>query len=275
MSRPETCRARRTGHKVDGVNATDICYAFRPSEPGSHRHLCFPILQSGAVGGVLQLVSTPEQQQQLLDLEPYLNAYLREASPVLEARRLMDTLREATLHDPMTGLNNRRFLQEYVETLVHNVHRNKSHLSILMLDLDHFKMVNDTLGHDAGDAVLKALAKVFKQSVRASDMVIRFGGEEFLILLLESEGSRADFVAEKIRAAVEALKTQVDGVTIQKTISIGVADFPNDSATFWQAVKYADVALYQAKSSGRNRVVRFEPGMWVEKDEDDVIGSQD
>ena len=269
LSRPETCRARRTGHKVDGVNSTNICYAFRPTEPDSHRHFCFPILQSGAVGGVLQLVSTPQNQQQLLDLEPYVNAYLREASPVLEARRLMDTLREATLHDPMTGLNNRRFLQEYVETLVNNVQRSKSHLSILMLDLDHFKMVNDSLGHDAGDAVLKALAKVFKQSVRASDMVIRYGGEEFLIILQESEGSRADLVAEKIRAAVEALKTQVEGVTIQKTISIGVADFPSDSATFWQAVKYADVALYQAKASGRNRVVRFEPGMWVEKDEDE------
>lgn len=269
LSRPETCRARRTGHKVDGVNSPDICYAFRPTEANSHRHFCFPILQSGAVGGVMQLVSTPQNQQHLLDLEPYLNAYLREASPVLEAKRLMETLREATLHDPMTGLNNRRFLQEYVETLVHNVQRSKSHLSILMLDLDHFKMVNDSLGHDAGDAVLKALAKVFKQSVRASDMVIRYGGEEFLIILQESEGSRADFVAEKIRAAVETLKTQVDGVTIQKTISIGVADFPNDSATFWQAVKYADVALYEAKATGRNRVVRFAPGMWVEKEDDE------
>lgn len=275
LTRPETCRARRTGHKVDGVHSPDMCYAFRPTEANSHRHLCFPILQSGAVGGVLQLVGTPGNLQQLLDLEPYVNAYLREASPVLEARHLMDTLREATLHDPMTGLKNRRFLLEYVETLVHNVHRNKSHLSILMLDLDHFKMINDSLGHEAGDAVLKALANVFKQSVRASDMVIRYGGEEFLIILQESEGSRANFVAEKIRAAVETLKTQADGVVIQKTISIGVADFPHDSATFWQAVKYADVALYQAKSGGRNRVVRFEPGMWVEKDEDGLGGSQD
>lgn len=268
-TRAETCRARRTGHKVDGVNAPEICYAFQPTEPNSHRHLCFPILQSGVVGGVLQLVSTPQDQQHLLDLEPYVNAYLREASPVLEAKHLMETLREATLHDAMTGLNNRRFLQEYVETLVHNVKRHKSHLSILMLDLDHFKMVNDTLGHDAGDAVLKALAKVFKQSVRASDMVIRYGGEEFLIILQESEGRRADLVAEKVRAAVEGLKTQVDGVTIQKTISIGIADFPNDSDEFWQAVKYADVALYQAKSTGRNRVVRFEPSMWVDKEDDD------
>jgi diguanylate cyclase (GGDEF)-like protein len=216
---------------------------------------------------VLQLVSTPQEQQHLLDMEPYINVYLREASPVLETKRLMETLREANLRDPMTGLNNRRFLEEYVETLVTNVQRKKSHLSILMLDLDYFKMVNDTYGHDAGDAVLKALAKVLKQSVRASDMVIRYGGEEFLIILQDAEGGKADVIAEKIRLAVENIKTQVASVVIQKTISIGISDFPSDSDTFWQAVKYADVALYQAKETGRNRVVRFNASMWVDKKE--------
>jgi len=264
---PETCRARRTGHKVDGVNSPDICFAFRPSEPGGHSHLCFPIIQSGAVGSVLQLVTTPQNQQHLLDMEPYVNVYLREASPVLETKRLMETLREANLRDPMTGLNNRRFLEEYVETLISNVQRKKSHLSILMLDLDYFKMVNDTYGHDAGDAVLKSLAKVLKQSVRASDMVIRYGGEEFLIILQDADGSKADATAEKIRLAVENIKTQVAGVVIQKTISIGISDFPGDSDTFWQAVKYADVALYQAKETGRNRVVRFNTSMWTDKKE--------
>jgi diguanylate cyclase (GGDEF)-like protein len=219
------------------------------------------------VGSVLQLVSTPQDQQHLLDMEPYVNVYLREAAPVLETKRLMETLREANLRDPMTGLNNRRFLEEYIETLVNNVQRKKSHLSIMMLDLDYFKMVNDTYGHDAGDAVLKALAKVLKQSVRASDMVIRYGGEEFLIILQDAEGTQADQIAEKIRLAVEALKTQVAGIVIEKTISIGISDFPTDSDTFWQAVKYADVALYQAKETGRNRVVRFNASMWSDKKE--------
>lgn len=264
---PQTCRARRTGHKVDGVNSPDICFAFRPTEPGSHNHICFPIIQSGAVGSVLQLVTTPEDRQKVLDMEPYVNVYLREASPVLETKRLMETLREANLRDPMTGLNNRRFLEEYVETLVHNAQRKKTHLSVLMLDLDYFKMVNDTYGHDAGDAVLKALAKVLKQSVRASDMVIRYGGEEFLIILQDAEGDKADSIAEKIRMTVENIKTQVGSVVIQKTISIGISDFPSDSDTFWQAVKYADVALYQAKETGRNRVVRFNASMWVDKKE--------
>ncbi|MBP9734891.1 MAG: GGDEF domain-containing protein, partial [Rhodoferax sp.] len=95
-----------------------------------------------------------------------------------------------------------------------------------------------------------------------SDLVIRYGGEEFLIILVDSEGSMADRVAENIRLAVENLKVQVAGIVIQKTISVGIADFPNDSETFWQAVKFADVALYQAKEQGRNRVVRFDAAMW-------------
>lgn len=266
LIRPEGCRARRTGHKVDGITTPDICYAFRPTEAGTH-YLCFPVIQSGSVGSVLQLVSTTQDQQRLLTLETYVNGYLREAAPVLETKRLMETLREANLRDPMTGLNNRRFLEEYVETLISNAQRKKSHLAIMMLDLDFFKMVNDTYGHDAGDAVLKALAKVLKQSVRASDMVIRYGGEEFLIILQDSDSGSADRVAEKIRTEVEKLKTTVAGVVIQKTISIGLSDFPSDSDTFWQAVKYADVALYRAKDTGRNRVVRFDASMWTDKKE--------
>jgi len=267
LIRPEACRARRTGHVVDGVTNPTVCCSFKPPEDSEHQHICFPIMQSGSVGSVLQLVAAPGERRRLLAIEPYVNVYLREASPVLETKRLMETLREANLRDPMTGLNNRRFLEEYVETLVASVHRKKAHLAILMLDLDYFKMVNDTHGHDAGDAVLKALAKVLKQSVRASDMVIRYGGEEFLIILQDAEDHNADRVAENIRVAVENIKTQVAGVVIQKTISIGIADFPSDSDTFWQAVKYADVALYRAKDEGRNRVVRFNNSMWSDAKE--------
>jgi diguanylate cyclase (GGDEF)-like protein len=171
------------------------------------------------------------------------------------------------LQDAMTGLKNRRFLEEYIDTLIATVQRQKTNISILMLDLDYFKMVNDTYGHDAGDTVLKSLAKILKQSVRASDIVIRYGGEEFLILLQNTSGDAADQVAEKIRASVEAMKIPVGGTTLQKTISIGIADFPNDSETFWQAVKYADVALYQAKETGRNRWLRFKREMWADEKE--------
>ena len=268
LVRPEACRVRRTGHLVDSINSPEICYSFRPpAELSERQHVCFPVIQSGAVGSVVQLVSSPENGSELLAKIPFINVYLRETAPVLETKRLMENLRDSTLRDPMTGLNNRRFLEEYVETLVTSVQRKRAHVAILMLDLDYFKMVNDTYGHDAGDAVLKALSTLLKQSVRASDLVIRYGGEEFLIILIDSEGEAADQVAEKIRLAVESLKVQVAGITLQKTISIGIADFPTDSDTFWQAVKFADVAMYQAKDQGRNRVVRFNPAMWTDNKE--------
>jgi len=265
MVRPEACRVRRTGHLVDGVINAEICNCFRPPiELGERRHICFPVIQSGSVGSVVQLLTTSAEQQSLQGKAPFINVYLRETAPVLETKRLMESLRDSTLLDPMTGLHNRRFLEEYVETLVASVQRKRAHVAILMLDLDYFKMVNDTYGHDAGDAVLKALSTVLKQSVRASDLVIRYGGEEFLIILIDSAGEVADQVAENIRLAVENLKVQVAGTVLRKTISIGISDFPADSETFWQAVKFADIALYQAKEQGRNRVIRFKSSMWAD-----------
>ena len=266
LIRNETCRARRTGHLVDGVTTPDICYAFRPPhEAGTRRHICFPIMQSGAVGSVLQLVVREEDAERVHALIPFVSVYLREAAPVLEAKKLMETLRESNLRDPMTGLHNRRFLEESVENLVAQSNRHNQHMAIMMLDLDYFKMVNDTYGHDAGDAVLKALAKVLTQSVRASDYVIRYGGEEFLVLLQETTADAAVMVAEKIRLAVEEMSVPVPGGVLKKTISIGIADFPGDSDTFWQTVKFADVALYAAKEKGRNRVVRFTSDLWQDK----------
>lgn len=266
MVRSDACRARRTGHLVDGLNTPGICYAFEPPEEDSNRHhICLPIMQSGGVGNVLQIVVEPTCESLCSLLVPFINVYLGEAAPVLESKRLMETLREANLRDPMTGLNNRRFLEEYVETLLAQLQRRQAHLAILMLDLDYFKMINDTYGHDAGDTVLKALAKTLRQSVRASDMVIRYGGEEFMIILQDTSGDEGQRVAENIRLAVEQLKVPIGGGTVlQKTISIGVADFPKDSNTFWQAVKFADVALYRAKESGRNRVIRFTPDLWTD-----------
>ncbi|MDO8349844.1 MAG: diguanylate cyclase [Gallionella sp.] len=260
----ESCRARRTGHTINSINSPGICYAFAPDAP-DRVHVCIPIIQSGAVGSVLQLVVNKDEAARVHEFLPYLNVYLREAAPVIEAKRLMDTLRASNLTDAMTGLHNRRFLEEFAETLVSSNQRRKSQLSILMLDLDYFKMVNDTYGHDAGDLVLKALAKTMQASVRASDLVIRYGGEEFLIIMQDTGGEAAERVAEKIRADVEGMKVQLPGAVLQKTISIGIAEFPLDSDTFWQAVKYADVAMYNAKEAGRNRVVRFRPEMW--KDE--------
>lgn len=264
LVRAESCRAARTGHRVDGAKTPKICYAFQPPVAVEARtHICLPLIQSGGVGCVVQLVVKPEDATRLQSQLPFISVYLREAAPVIEAKRLMETLLDANLRDAMTGLNNRRFLEEFIDTLVANVQRRKSPLAILMLDLDYFKMVNDTHGHDAGDQVLKSVAKTLKQCVRASDLVIRYGGEEFLIILLDNDQAGGAEVAEKIRRAVEELKFMVGAATLKKTISIGVSEYPKDSETFWQAVKFADVALYRAKETGRNRVVRFTADMWT------------
>ena len=277
---PQSCRVVHTGHMTDGITQPDICYNFRQAAEaevqaseacngGSKRcyPLCFPIFKSGAVSSIVQLVVKEEEKERILAALPYIRTYLNDTAPVLEVHRLMETLRESTLRDAMTGLNNRRFLEEYVDTLTAHVRRKQAHVAILMLDLDHFKMINDTYGHDAGDSVLKALANVIRTTVRASDIVIRYGGEEFMAVLQDTSSEHAICVAEKIRAAVEAMRISHEGIVLKKTISIGIADFPGDSSTFWQAVKFADVALYQAKEAGRNRVLHFTREMWSDSKE--------
>ena len=258
------CRARRTGHDVNAVDFPGICTMFRDTPEGANTHLCLPITQSGMVGCVVQIVVPLEYGQLAKLMMPFVAVYLREAAPVLEAKRLMEHLRESSLRDAMTGLYNRRFLEEYVSTLVAAATRKKTPFSVLMLDLDHFKQVNDTFGHESGDKVLKVLAEILAKSVRSSDLLIRYGGEEFLIILLESGTDDALRVAENIRSRVAETKISLPATLLQKTISIGVAEFPKDADNFWQVVKFADVALYEAKKQGRNRVVRFTPEMWTD-----------
>jgi diguanylate cyclase (GGDEF)-like protein len=263
LVRSDACRARRTGRTVDGVDEPKICPMFKGDIDGSGmRHICLPMMQSGNAGCVVQLVANADAARYMRSLISFLRVYLRETAPVLEAKRLMDSLRESSLHDAMTGLYNRRFIEAYVETLQASVIRKGTHLAVLMFDVDHFKKVNDTHGHDAGDKVLVAVATLLKETLRKSDILVRYGGEEFLAFLIDTTGDGGMIAAEKVRAAMEARKIPVPGGVLQKTISIGVADFPADSGEFWEAVKFADTALYTAKERGRNRVVRFTPDLW-------------
>lgn len=167
------------------------------------------------------------------------------------------------MRDPMTNLYNRRFLESYTDTLTASTLRRGTKVGILMCDMDFFKQVNDTYGHETGDVVLVKTAEVLQSCVRASDMVIRYGGEEFIVLLIDVK-SRQDIIdlAERIRTAMEETVINVPDGTLKKTMSIGLSEFPGDSDGFWEAIKYADVALYRAKEDGRNRVVSFIPEMW-------------
>ncbi|WP_149028907.1 GGDEF domain-containing protein [Serpentinimonas barnesii] len=261
------CRAAKTGHRVSSFEFPGVCRRY--AGPQGMGHVCIPLLTGGHTSGVVQLrfpmgaqgaALEPEMPQKLFNV----GTYIEQSVSVIEAKRLMQTLRESATIDPLTGLYNRRFLQEHTQQLISGVLRRKSQIGLLLCDLDYFKQVNDTYGHDAGDLLLKEVSIILRSSVRESDVVIRFGGEEFLVLLLDTEAGRAQQVAEKIRLAVEKMRVNINGETLSKTISVGVAEFPGDTDGFWQAIKYADVALYQAKEQGRNRVLRFAPEMWTQ-----------
>lgn len=262
-----SCRAVRTGHNIDGRDNNLICRAFsKEARKEDKRYYCFPINHAGSIGSVVQIIVDPDRLDKLKENRPLIESYLREATPVLQAKNLMESLRESTLNDAMTGLRNRRFLEEYAETLVSQCKRRSSSITLIMLDLDYFKKVNDTYGHDVGDEILIDLANIMRANVRESDLIIRYGGEEFLVILPDTPSSDGMKVAEKIRAAVENHQFKAGGVLINKTISAGLADYPTDGQAFWQALKYADVALYAAKDGGRNQVVKFTPELWVSEE---------
>ncbi|MBN2810144.1 MAG: sensor domain-containing diguanylate cyclase [Deltaproteobacteria bacterium] len=259
----DACRAKRLAQVVAGESDYRVCPRFLGYNQG-YRHLCIPIIISGTAGEIVHITIKPGEEENLRKKTPVMLEYFRNAAPVIESKKLLASLKEATLRDNLTGLNNRRFLEEYVEILISEAEREKKKIGILMADLDFFKKVNDVHGHLVGDRVLKILAKIMQNSVRSSDIVVRYGGEEFLLIIKKANDDKDVMaVAEKIRKNVEEHVMKIDsGITLKKTLTIGVALFPKDSENFWQAVKFADVALYRGKEAGRNRVVRFEASMW-------------
>jgi diguanylate cyclase (GGDEF)-like protein len=168
-------------------------------------------------------------------------------------------LREQANTDGLTGLLNKRQFMRELGLLINSAEREAKGLGVFIFDIDFFKNYNDTNGHLAGDELLKTMARVVKDSVRPDDMVCRYGGEEFIVALPETDGPTAAIVAEKIRKAIEEFpfahgKSQPNG---NLTISGGVAAFPKDGTNGTELISHADQALYQAKAGGRNRVERF------------------
>ncbi len=164
-------------------------------------------------------------------------------------------IEEASLTDPLTGLRNRRFLENVIGSDLALASRGQGDLVVMLCDLDHFKSVNDEYGHDAGDAVLVAVAETLRASLRSSDYAIRWGGEEMLAVVRFVDRRDAGEIAEKVRAAVAARDvTLPDGRVINRTCSIGVAVFPSGNLTWPEVLRAADEALYEAKRTGRNRV---------------------
>jgi diguanylate cyclase (GGDEF)-like protein len=187
---------------------------------------------------------------------------------------MIDQLCALSLKDPLTGLSNRRYFQNVLNREIEVVARSGEPALLLMLDIDHFKRVNDNHGHPAGDAVLQAVAKTLAKCVRPMDTVARFGGEEFVIILPSCQGQFGQQVAERIRASVSAMSVPITGADpLKVTISIGGAYAPRwvrSTPELW--VDRADIELYRAKSEGRNRVcIEPQPILSVSAEEKNLL----
>lgn len=265
---PDDCWALRRGQPQwfrRGEKAP-TCRHFHLSEVTES--LCVPFMAQGEALGIVSLQMGAGQKQQELaprssrEAERRLAAVLAEqVALALGNLRLRESLRNQSICDPLTGLFNRRYMEESLEREFSRANRNKSSVAFVMMDLDHFKRFNDTFGHQAGDALLRALGDLLKRNTRGQDIVCRYGGEEFAIVLTDSKLTGAFQRVEILRNQIRQLSVEYAGQLLGAvSVSIGVALYPDHGATIGDVMRAADQALYRAKREGRDRV-----SLWTEE----------
>jgi len=258
---PNECCAHRRGQVHLAVGHEGRCP--HVTDDG-HMYICLPLLAQGETLGILHLLdgsATGDRADEARMTEKGKLAKILADNVGLGIAnlKLRESMRNLSIRDPLTGLFNRRYMQEALAQEQHRTTRNHAKLAVFMIDIDHFKQYNDTFGHDGGDAVLHALGTFLKSSVRRSDIVCRYGGEEFAVISSPSTEEGALDRAEKIRCGASLLRLKHANHDLGViTLSIGVAIFPDHAEDATAIVKAADVALYEAKRSGRNRVLMFE-----------------
>ena len=173
--------------------------------------------------------------------------------------QLYAELLDAAMTDPLTGLFNNRWLREAGERELHQSARAQKSLAVLVLDLDHFKTVNDSSGHAAGDQMLQAVARILQSSVRRGDAAVRFGGEEFLLLLRDTDAEGALHVADAVRSSLRTIRLPDNCALARVTASVGIAVFPDHGNDLDALIRYADAAMYDAKRTGRDRTYLAPP----------------
>jgi diguanylate cyclase (GGDEF)-like protein/PAS domain S-box-containing protein len=251
---PASCWALRTGHPhlvVAGDSTAPCAHAAGVK----NTYLCIPILAQGETLGILHLQATeqsPHLESSDLSLK---NTFAGQVGLSIANIRLREALRTQSVRDALTGLYNRRYLEEVLEREVRRAARSAQSLGILMIDLDHFKNFNDTYGHDAGDAVLRETGQFLARGIRAEDFVCRFGGEEFVVILPTADMNSTQARGERLRSKMRELAVMYQGRSLGMiTISVGVASFPQHGTSPKELMAAADAALYEAKRGGRDQV---------------------
>lgn len=252
----EACRAERINSIVSSENFPEICRVAKCKV--DENYICIPFYVNEQKNIVIHIISKSQDELNNLKYKiGIIKKYLEETKPILESKILMEALRQKNLTDSLTGLYNRKYLDEIVEKQLNLDMKNGVVYAIMFLDIDYFKMVNDTYGHDVGDDILRKLAITMKKSISSNETLIRYGGEEFLILMKNATQESAKELANKINADFSKIIFNYGGDSFSKTVSIGYSFFPADTEQFWKCIKYADISLYEAKDTGRNKVVRF------------------
>ena len=252
---PEECWALRLGspHFV-ARQGTIRC---KHAREDAASYVCMPVQGQGQILGLLHVAVevSPRSLRPARDIEQRLRAMTDRIGPALANLKLRDTLREMALRDGLTGLYNRRYLEDALNRELLRAERSRQPVSVLMIDIDHFKSFNDKFGHDAGDFVLSVLARTIKQSIRPSDIACRYGGEELAVVLAEANVECAVERAAQIRLAIHGANLTHLGQTLPApTASFGVAVYPKNGTKPTDLLKAADQALYRAKKEGRDRV---------------------
>jgi diguanylate cyclase (GGDEF)-like protein/PAS domain S-box-containing protein len=258
---PEECWALRAGrlHMVEDPQSRLVCGHLSEAPPGPY--LCVPMMAQGEALGILHLQAGPGGMAEegfgdrsAEALKPLAVAVADHLALALANLKLRETLRSQSIRDPLTGLFNRRYMEESLERELRRAERRNQPLGVIMLDLDHFSRFNNTFGHQAGDLLLQAFGEMVRARVRAEDIACRFGGEEFTLILpeatLEVTLDRAEQILEIVRELHVSHRGQSLGAV---TISAGVAAYPDHARTGESLIRAADTALYIAKAAGRDR----------------------
>ena len=218
-------------------------------------YVCIPILAQGEALGILHIQATDSDPTFSESNMYFKTTFASQVGLSVANIRLRDALRAQSTKDPLTGLYNRRYLEEMLGREIRRAVRSEQHLGILMIDIDHFKKFNDTYGHEAGDAVLRETGAFLVRSIRAEDFVCRFGGEEFVVVLPTADLGAAQARAERICSKLHDLNVMHQGRSVGAiTASFGVAALPDHGINEKDLLQAADAALYRAKGNGRDRV---------------------
>lgn len=254
----DDCWGLRRG-RVHGRADIEAGVRCRHVEAGDTAYLCVPIIAHGAALGVLHVLlasSDSERWEVRQSLAVRVGEHLGMALAKLE---LQETLQQLSVRDPLTGLFNRRYMEESLDRELRRAEREGKPIGIIMLDIDHFKSFNDTFGHDGGDALLRELGVLLPHQIRSSDIACRYGGEEFAIIMPDAGMEMTRQRAERIREIARKMRVRHgERVLDSVTLSLGVAAFPQNGVTREALMKDADVALYRAKNEGRDRVCMAE-----------------